>query len=272
MLRRRYTTSCTILIIVLLIHLLFLIACSVYTITHNQSPFPQQEVSEPYLYIPMQPPAPQPITPTDVKPITEQPPLPEPLDTQEDTPPEDPIDFASLFKKVEPVEHPEEPTIEEKEKNIASSTHGDIALRTQDIESKKNSPKTDATPPEKVAMDDLPMPFVGVNTTELTDRDTLFHQFIKAVNTALYASMHLSHPPYSSGAQPVVIRMVITRTGRLAQAPTVLRSSGNTQRDTWYVHAIQHASAQFPPIPPAIHLPFAELTYKEGMRAGAPIH
>jgi hypothetical protein len=273
---RRYTISSTILIIVLLIHILFLIACSLYTITYNTSKPAEQKSSEPYIYIPMTEQSTQQLTMPTAEPINTQPPIPEPLQTQPKeappAPPEDP-DFASLFQKIEQLKVPEEIIVHKAKDNAIDGKNGDVAVHIKKIESpiKEDTVDTPATPPKEVATDDIPMPFVGINNKELTERDTLFHQFIKAVNTAIYATMHQSNPPYTPGAQPVLVRLVIVRTGRLAQAPTVIRSSGNKERDTWYVNAIQKASAQFPPIPPSIHLPFAELTYKEGMRAGSPI-
>ncbi len=133
------------------------------------------------------------------------------------------------------------------------------------------APQKVVTPPVGVATDDIPMAFEGgVHTTQLSARDTLFHAFIKTVNTALYTSMREGTPPFSPGVQPLVIRMVIVRTGRLAQRPTIVRSSGNINRDVWYVDAIVRASASFPPIPEALHLPFAEMMFKEGTRGQTP--
>lgn len=134
------------------------------------------------------------------------------------------------------------------------------------------APQKVAQAPRNVATDeDIPMAFEGgVHTTQLTERDSLFHRFIKAVNIALYNSMRESTPPFSPGIQPVVVRMVIVRTGKLAQRPTMVRSSGNQARDNWFIEAIVRASAAFPQIPEALRLPFAEMYFKEGTRGVLP--
>ena len=276
MLGRRYAISCSILIVVLLLHILFLIICSLYKITYNKSALPLSRTVDPYIYIPTQQHTLLPPTQT-VQPINNQPPVPEPIFVQNDEdiplpPPEEP-NFASLFQKIEETtKTPKEPIIHNEKKELMSSKHGEIPVKIETSNTKTTEKETPPQPPRNVATDTVPIPFLGTDTTELTERDTLFHQFIKAVNIALHISMHHSKPPFSPGVKPVLIRMVIVRTGRLAQAPSILRSSGNAARDAWYVRAIQQASAQFPPIPAAIRLPFAELTYKEGMHAGNPIH
>jgi hypothetical protein len=202
---------------------------------------------------------------------------PEPL--QQETPPQKDLLFASLYQKEtepdvtedtettdnmapEPEPEPEESPITDP---LTIINEVDKKVLTPD----SIAPKKVSRPPLDVATDDIPIAFEGsVHTTQLSARDSLFHTFIKAVNTALYKSMSESTPPFTPGIQPVAVRMVIVRTGRLAQRPTIIRSTGNPTRDAWYVDAIVRASASFPPIPDGLHLPFAEMIFKEGSRGG----
>jgi hypothetical protein len=162
----------------------------------------------------------------------------------------------------EPEPEPEESPITDPLTVVQEQEKKDKVLTPDSIAPKKVS-KT----PLDVATDDIPIAFEGsVHTTQLSARDSLFHTFIKAVNTALYKSMSESTPPFTPGIQPVAVRMVIVRTGRLAQRPTIIRSTGNPTRDAWYIDAIVRASASFPPIPDGLHLPFAEMIFKEGSR------
>lgn len=137
--------------------------------------------------------------------------------------------------------------------------------------SEKNKPETIITPPSNVVLDDdLPIPFLGVNTNQISDKDSEFHRFIKLVNKALYASMQIVPQPISSLPRPIAVRMVIVRTGRLAQTPTVIHSSGDPIRDQWYITMIERASASFPPIPMSLRIPFIELAFREGMDRASP--
>jgi hypothetical protein len=268
--------SFVILIIVLCIHLvlLYLFARNILSF-HQFNSVLNQNSETAYIYIPMSIPDPSPILPEPVH--TPPPPTPKLEEQQILNPQPQPPDenFASLFKKIESVEPSQElPENTDNSQQFIDNKNGNITVKIKktkpDIEN--NNTRSEPSHPKDVATDDVPIPFLGVNTTKLTERDTLFHTFIKAVNTAIYKSMQTSNPPYYPGAQPILLRLVIVRTGRLAQAPTIIRSSGNRERDLWYIATIQQASADFPPIPPAIHLPFAELTFKEGTRGNTPLH
>jgi hypothetical protein len=191
--------------------------------------------------------------------------------------------FASLYQKAtEPdeteTENATDSALPEPEPEKQESPIADPLTLVREQETKEKpltpdsiAPKKVSKPPKDVVTDDeIPMAFEGVHTTQLSTRDSLFHTFIKAVNTSLYAAIKDGTPPFTPGIQPIVIRLVIVRTGKLAQRPTVVRSSGNASRDAWYIDAIIRASASFPTIPDALRLPFAEMYFKEGSKGIRP--
>lgn len=286
---RTVIRSWTIVIIVLLLHgaLVYLLLVE---FTKHGSQLPAQRIVEsapvyftnegpetPPVSTPPQQLQPDPLNqqPTSTQQKTEPVIKPEPL--QPETPQQKDLLFASLYQKeTEPEETEDADTTDlmaqEPEPEPEESPIADPLTIINEVDKKvltpdSIAPKKVKKQPVDVATDDIPIAFEGsVHTTQLSARDSLFHTFIKAVNTAIYKSMLESTPPFTPGIQPIAVRMVIVRTGRLAQRPTIMRSSGNQTRDAWYIDAIQRASASFPPIPEALHLPFAEMIFKEGTR------
>jgi hypothetical protein len=287
---RTVIRSWVIVIIVLLLHgaLVYLLLVE-FTKHGSQTPAQRIVESAPVYFTNNDPTA----MPVANKPMLAQ---PDPLDQQqmqqapqktESTPPSEPLQsdpplqkdllFASLYQKETEQDETEdtdttdnmapEPEPEPEESPIVDPLTIINEVDKKVLTPDSIAPKKVSRPPLDVATDDIPIAFEGsVHTTQLSARDSLFHTFIKAVNTALYKSMSESTPPFTPGIQPVAVRMVIVRTGRLAQRPTIVRSTGNHARDAWYIDAIVRASAAFPPIPDALHLPFAEMIFKEGSR------
>ncbi len=233
-----------------------------------------------------------PLPPVQSNPLLNEPPQPlkknativdaQPIKPLEPPQPPEEMLFASLYQKEACTGQKEEAPFEaedgHEEKIMPTQTPLTEALTImQEIEKRNEKPQSQKqiikqayTPPVDSATDDIPMSFQGIDTPHLSGKDSLFHTFIKVVNTALYKSMQESNPPFTPGLQPLIIRIVIVRTGKLAQRPTILRSSGNPQRDAWYIDAIVRASSSFPPIPAGLHLPFAEMMFKEGNRSYTP--
>lgn len=290
---RNTVRSWSILIIVLSMHGLLIYLLLVELTGKRSAGIPQERVIEsaPVYFMPnTQAPATQPQqqlpTTTQNEPAQNQQDQnqaePQQQPQQPEQPPKDEMLFASLYQKATEPEETE--TIDatdqdlpepEPEKTESPITDPLTLVREEEKKEKLLTPNTIAPKkvtkaPVDVATDDIPMAFEGVHTTQLSERDSLFHTFIKAVNTALHTAIKEGTPPFTPGIQPIVIRLIIVRTGRLAQRPTVVRSSGNPSRDAWYIDAIVRASASFPVIPDGLKLPFAEMYFKEGSKGIRP--
>ncbi len=286
---RNTVRSWSILIIVLMMHGLLMYLLLVELTGERRSGTPQERIIEsaPVYFMPnTQTAATQPQQPMTV--AQDEPPQnqhdqpnPEPQQ-QPEKPPKDEMLFASLYQKATEPEETEtidasDQDLPEPEPEKTESPITDPLTLVREEEKKEKpltpntiAPKKVAKAPVDVATDDIPMAFEGVHTTQLSERDSLFHTFIKAVNTSLYAAIKEGTPPFTPGIQPIVIRLIIVRTGRLAQRPTVVRSSGNPSRDAWYIDAVVRASASFPQIPDGLKLPFAEMYFKEGSKGIRP--
>lgn len=289
---RNTVRSWSILIIVLSMHGLLIYLLLVELTGKRSAGIPQERVIEsaPVYFMPnTQAQATQPQQPLAV--TQDEPPHnqndqnnTEPQKPQKPEPPlpKDEMLFASLYQKATEPEETEtidatDQDLPEPEPEKTESPITDPLTLVREEEKKEKpltpntiAPKKVAKAPVDVATDDIPMAFEGVHTTQLSERDSLFHTFIKAVNTALHTAIKEGTPPFTPGIQPIVIRLIIVRTGRLAQRPTVVRSSGNPSRDAWYIDAVVRASASFPVIPDGLKLPFAEMYFKEGSKGIRP--
>jgi len=262
---RSVSHSCIILVIVLCLHLLFMCVCTWYGMPIWPVVVPP--VGAEYTYVDVAPASqamPAPVVPE-----------PEPAEEPEKI---DHTPFASLYEKIEPKKSSESPKRDLRQSIETDNDTGELTINKEkeedrvapEVNENENPSPVSRARPKDVAIDDLPFPFEGVHTTALTERDNAFHAFIKAVNKALYASMQQMPCPLTAHPQPIAVRMAIVRTGRLAQTPTVIRSSGSTVRDQWYVDMIKRAAQAFPPIPPSIHIPFMELVFREDMQRATP--
>lgn len=288
---RNTVRSWSILIIVLSMHGLLIYLLLIELTSERNAAMPHERIVEsaPVYFTPhtqtpaAQPQQPMPITQDEQSQNQRDQNNPEPQPQQpEPSQPKDEMLFASLYQKApepeetETVDASDQDLPEPEPEKTESPIIDPLTLRHEEKKKEKPltpntiAPKKVAKAPADVATDDIPMAFEGVHTTQLSERDSLFHTFIKAVNTALYTAIKEGTPPFTPGIQPIVIRLIIVRTGRLAQRPTVVRSSGNPSRDNWYIDAVVRGSASFPPIPDGLKLPFAEMYFKEGSKGIRP--
>ena len=296
---RTYGGAGCIVIIVLLLHLLFLIAWMmgkpllrsrqheseeaymlVSLASEPAAMAPQMAEAKPEVQVPAE--AEQEIDQTpfaSLMPQQQTPAVQEKIKEKENTQKEKHLETSfnkEAHDKIDAEKNQSRETSSDNVKTVIEPKHHTIKSNSSDQSQSNKADETGSEgpsqimPPHDLIKGDLPIPFLGVDTTQISGRDSEFHQFIKLVNKALYASMQQSPLPLISRPRPVAVRLVIVRTGRLAQTPTIIHSSGDPIRDQWYITMIEQAAASFPPIPASLRIPFIELAFREGMDRASP--